>query len=104
MNRYCLSLLLCLPLAAAAYPIDVDKKLDGMKVDVTADDTAPDLAGVTLNNYGQAAAACKVTLRNGPEAPRVRRVNVEAGQRASVTARFNRDILRLRISVACTEK
>ncbi|MDZ5601970.1 3-phosphoglycerate kinase [Pseudomonas sp. RP23018S] len=104
MNRYCLSLLLCLPLAAAAYPIDVEKRLDGVKVDFTAFDTAPDMAAVTLNNYGQTAAACKVTLRNGPEAPRVRRVSVDAGQQANVTARFNREVLRLRVTMACADK
>jgi hypothetical protein len=32
-----------------------------------------------------------VTFRNGPEAPRVRRVNVPAGKSADVTAKFNRD-------------
>lgn len=101
MKKCCLALLLCLPLAAEAYPIDVEKQLDGVKLDYSAHSTAYDLGAITLNNYGQVPAACKVTFRNGPEAPRVRRVNVPAGQRADVTAKFNREILRLRIAVDC---
>ncbi|AIR87766.1 hypothetical protein [Pseudomonas cremoricolorata] len=104
MKSYCLMLLCSLPMLAQAYPIEVEKNLDGVKVDFTAYDPAPDLGAVTLNNYGEQSAACKVTLRNGPEAPRVRRVNLAPGERASVTARFNREVLKLRISVACTHQ
>ncbi|EJT84244.1 hypothetical protein PPS11_24108 [Pseudomonas putida S11] len=64
-----------------AYPIDVEKELTGVKLDYTAYDTAYDIGAITLNNYGQVPAACKVTFRNGPEAPRVRRVNVPAGKK-----------------------
>lgn len=80
MKKCCAAILMCLPLGAMAYPIDVDKHLDGVKLDYTAYDTAYDIGAITLNNYGQVAAACKVTFRNGPEAPRVRRVNVAAGK------------------------
>jgi hypothetical protein len=73
-------------------PIDVEKELTGVKLDYTAYDTAYDIGSITLNNYGQVPAACKVTFRNGPEAPRVRRVNVPAGKSADVTAKFNREI------------
>ncbi|MCE1114351.1 MULTISPECIES: 3-phosphoglycerate kinase [Pseudomonas] len=101
MKKCCAAVLLCLPLVAMAYPIDVEKETDGVKVDYTAYDTAYDIGSITLNNYGQVPAACKVTFRNGPEAPRVRRVNVPAGKRADVTAKFNREILKLRIQVDC---
>lgn len=101
MKKSCLALLLCLPSAAMAYPIDVEKALTGVKVDYTAYDTAYDIGSITLTNYGQVPAACKVTFRNGPEAPRVRRVNVAAGKHADVTARFNRQIIRLRIALDC---
>lgn len=104
MNRYCLVLLSCLPLAAVAYPIEVEKRLDGVKVDASASDPAPDLGAITLSNYGQVPAACKVTFRNGPEAPRIRRLTVEPGQRADATMRFHREVLRLRIMVDCTRK
>jgi hypothetical protein len=101
MKKCCLALLLCLPFAVQAYPIDVEKELTGVKVDYTAYDTAYDIGAITLNNYGQVPAACKVTFRNGPEAPRVRRVNVPAGKSLDVTAKFNRQIIKLRIVLDC---
>ncbi|WP_422403473.1 3-phosphoglycerate kinase [Pseudomonas sp. GZD-209] len=101
MKKCCAALLLCLPLGAMAYPIDVEKQTNGVKVDYTAYDTTYDIGSINLNNYGQVPAACKVTFRNGPEAPRVRRVNVPAGKSVDVTAKFNREILKLRIQVDC---
>jgi len=103
MKKCCAAILMCLPLGAMAYPIDVEKQLeDGVKLDYTAYDTAYDIGAITLNNYGQVPAACKVMFRNGPEAPRVRRVNVPAGKSVDVTAKFNRQNIKLRISVNCT--
>ncbi|MCO7521953.1 MULTISPECIES: 3-phosphoglycerate kinase [unclassified Pseudomonas] len=101
MKKSCLAVLLCLPLGAMAYPIDVEKQMTGVKVDYTAYDTAYDIGSISLNNYGQVAAACKVSFRNGPEAPRVRRVNVPAGKSVDVTAKFNRQIIKLRIVLDC---
>jgi hypothetical protein len=101
MKKSCVALLLCLPLTAMAYPIDVDKQVTGVKIDYTAYDTAYDIGSISLNNYGEVAASCKVTFRNGPEAPRVRRVNVPAKQSVDVTAKFNRQIIKLRIGLSC---
>lgn len=101
MKKCCAVLLTLLPLTAMAYPIDVEKTLSGVKVDYTAYDTDRDIGSISLNNYGEVAAQCKVTLRNGPEAPRVRRVQVPAKQSVDVTARFNREIIKLRITVEC---
>jgi hypothetical protein len=101
MKKSCVALLLCLPFTAMAYPIDVEKQLEGVKLDYSTYATAYDIGAITLNNYGQQAAACRVTFRNGPEAPRVRRVNVPAGKSVDVTAKFNRDIIKLRIALDC---
>ncbi|MDF9755672.1 hypothetical protein OKW51_002635 [Pseudomonas hunanensis] len=67
MKKCCAALLLCLPLGAMAYPIDVEKDLTGVKVDYTAYDTAYDIGSISLNNYGQVPAACKVIF---PQRPR----------------------------------
>lgn len=100
--KKCLAILMSLlPITALAYPIEVQKQVDGVKLDYTAYDTAPDIGSIALNNYGQVPAACKVTFRNGPEAPRVRRINVPAGRSVDVTAKFNRQIIKLRIDVSC---
>ena len=66
MKKCCAAILMCLPLGAMAYPIDVEKELTGVKLDYTTYDTAYDIGSITLNNYGQVPAACKVTFRNGP--------------------------------------
>lgn len=69
MKKCCAALLALLPLTALAYPIDVEKELEGVKLDYTTYDTDYDMGAITLNNYGEVAAQCKVTFRNGPEAP-----------------------------------
>ncbi|AIL63031.1 hypothetical protein [Pseudomonas alkylphenolica] len=101
MKKCCAVLLALLPLTALAYPIDVEKTLDGVKLDYTTYDTDRDIGSITLNNYGEVPAQCKVLFRNGPEAPRVRRVQVPARQSKDVTAKFNREIIKLRISLDC---
>ena len=102
MKKCCVALLALLPLTALAYPIEVEKSLGaGLKIDVQSFDTAYDIGAATLTNYGTTPAQCKVTFRNGPEAPRVRRVAVGANQTVDVSARFNREILKLRVAVDC---
>lgn len=102
MKKICVVLLALLPLTAMAYPIDVEKTIEGVKLDYTTYDTDRDIGSINLNNYGEVAAQCKVTFRNGPEAPRVRRVQVPAKKSVDVTAKFNREIIKLRITLACT--
>ena len=103
MKKYSVALLALLPLTVlAAYPIEVTKELgEGIKLDTTAYDTANDMSTITLENYGDTAASCRVTFRNGPETPRVRRVDVPAKKSLDVTAHFNKQIIKMRILVDC---
>jgi len=101
MKKICVALLALLPLTALAYPIDVTKNTDGVKLDYTTYDTDRDIGAISLNISGDVAATCKVTFRNGPEAPRVRRIQVPAKKSVDVTAKFNREILKLRIALDC---
>ncbi|UVJ45303.1 3-phosphoglycerate kinase [Pseudomonas sp. LS1212] len=101
MKKCCVALLALLPMTVLAYPIDVEKKLDGVKIDYTAYDTDYDIGSITLNNYGDVAAQCKVVFTNGPETPRTRRVQIPAKQSKDVTAKFNRSIIKLRIKLDC---
>lgn len=101
MKKSCAVLLLLLPLSAVAYPIDVEKKVTGVKLDYITYDTDQDMGSISLDNYGQVPAQCRVTFRNGPEAPRVRRVQVAPGKRVDVNAKFNRQIIKLRIALDC---
>ncbi|MGY4492942.1 hypothetical protein [gamma proteobacterium L18] len=102
MKSFCALLLTLLPLTAFAYPIEVEKHLAGTDISYTTYDTAGDMGSIDLRNDGPQAAECKVVFRNGPEAPRTRKVRVEPGKTASVLQRFNRDILKLRLTVTCT--
>jgi len=97
-------LLAMLPLTAFAYPIDVEKQLNGLSIDYNAYDTDNDIASIQVNNYGTTDAACKVVFNNGPEAPRTRNIEVAAGKHKNATAKFNRSIIKMRIKLTCTPK
>ncbi|MOA68910.1 hypothetical protein D3C78_1967820 [compost metagenome] len=57
-----------------------------------------------MANYGDVDASCKAVFSNGPEAPRTRKIDVPAGKHKSATAKFNRNIIKLRIQLICTPK
>ncbi|GFM51139.1 3-phosphoglycerate kinase [Pseudomonas capsici] len=101
MNRLCCVLLAMLPLSAFAYPIEVEKHYQGVQIDYNSHDTYHDTGSITVNNYGSVDAKCSVVFRNGPEAPRTRRVQVAAGKSVDVSSKFNRSIIKLRITLNC---
>ena len=101
MKYLCCALLAWLPVAAMAYPIEVEKQFEGVKVDYNAHDVFHDTGSISVNNYGDVDAKCAVVFRNGPEAPRTRRVQVAAGKSVDVTSKFNRSIIKLRIKLSC---
>ncbi|MGE8066318.1 3-phosphoglycerate kinase [Pseudomonas sp. NPDC089569] len=104
MKKICCVVLAILPLTAFAYPIDVEKDLNGLKIDYNTYDTDNDIGSIQVNNYGDVDASCKAVFSNGPEAPRTRRVDVPAGKHKTVTAKFSRSIIKLRINLSCTAK
>ena len=104
MKKICCALLALLPLTAFAYPIDVEKHLNGLSIDYTAYDTDADIGSIQVNNYGSTDAACTVVFNNGPEAPRTRSIDVPAGKHKNATAKFTREIIKLRIKLTCTPK
>src|SRR5699024_2803099 len=95
------AILLLLPSVAWAFPFEVEQQLNGAEVDVQTMDLGNNMAAVSLQNYGQSAAVCKVRLRSGPEAPRTRQAQVKPGESAHVTARFNSTVIRTRVRVEC---
>jgi len=104
MKKFCVLVLAMLPLTAFAYPIDVQKQLNGLSIDYNAFDTDTDIASIQVNNYGDTDANCKVVFNNGPEAPRTRSIEVAAGKHKTATAKFNRSIIKMRINLSCTPK
>jgi len=95
------AILLLLPSVAWAFPFEVEQQLNGAEVDVQTMDLGNNMAAVSLQNYGQSAAVCKVRFRSGPEAPRTRKAQVKPGESAHVTARFNSTVIRMRVRVEC---
>ncbi|WP_223456364.1 MULTISPECIES: 3-phosphoglycerate kinase [unclassified Pseudomonas] len=104
MKKFCCVLLALLPLTAMAYPIDVKKDLNGMKIDYQTYDTDSDIGSIQVANYGDVDASCKAVFINGPEAPRTRKIDVSAGKHKNATVKFTRSIIKLRIELTCTPK
>ena len=104
MKKFCCVVLALLPLTAFAYPIDVQKNLNGLKIDYETFDTDNDIGSIRVANYGDVDATCKVVFNNGPEAPRTRTIDVPAGKHKNATAKFSREIIKLRIKLTCTPK
>ncbi|WP_338525791.1 3-phosphoglycerate kinase [Pseudomonas batumici] len=97
-------LLALLPLTAWAYPIEVEKHLNGLGIDYKAFDTDADIGSILVNNHGKTDARCTVVFRNGPESPRTRKIEVPAGQSKNATAKFTRGIITLRLDLTCVPK
>lgn len=101
MKKLCCALIALLPLAAQAYPIELEKQFNGAEVSASSQEIDHNMAAVLVQNYGETAASCKAVFRNGPEAPRTRSVNLAAGQSGNLTVKFARSIIRLRIQLTC---
>ncbi|SNY06296.1 hypothetical protein SAMN05660659_01065 [Pseudomonas sp. LAMO17WK12:I6] len=104
MKKFCCVVLALLPLTAFAYPIDVQKNLNGLKIDYETFDTDKDIGSIRVANYGDVDAICKVVFNNGPEAPRTRNIEIPARKHTNATAKFSREIIRLRIDLSCSPK
>ncbi len=101
MNRWCIAMFAGLPLAALAYPIDVEMTPGDTQIDYSAHDIAADLASLTLVNVGENAVRCTATFNNGPEMPRIRRALLAPGETTHLTVKLHRQVVRLRIDVQC---
>lgn len=101
MKKLCCALIALLPLAAFAYPIEVEKQFNGAEVSVTTQEIDHNMGAVLLYNYGETEAECKAVFRNGPEAPRTRKVLLAPGQNSNLTVKFARSIIKLRVQLTC---
>ena len=89
------------PLAANAYPIEMEKQFNGAEVSATTQEIDHNMAALMLYNYGQSEAECTAVFRNGPEAPRTRRAALAPGANTNLTVKFTRSVIRLRVSPTC---
>ncbi|MDA7086112.1 3-phosphoglycerate kinase [Pseudomonas sp. SA3-5] len=102
MKIFCCALIALMPLVAFAYPIEVEKQLNGAEVSVTTQEIDHNMGTVLLYNYGQTQAKCTGVFRNGPEAPRSRKVVLAPGQSSNLTIKFARSIIKLRVQLTCS--
>ena len=91
-----------LPLAAMAYPIDVTDDVAGTDVTFDVQEINFNMSGVLVRNHGNVPVRCQATFRNGPEAPRTRKVLIKPHSESHLTAKFTREIMRLRVDLKCT--
>jgi hypothetical protein len=101
MKKLVCALIALLPLSAFAYPIDVERQLNGAEVSVSTQEIDHNIGAVVLYNYGQSQAQCTAVFRNGPEAPRTRKVNLAPGATSNLSMKFARSIIRLRVELTC---
>lgn len=103
MKKYLIILALVCSPAASAFPFEVEQQLNGTQIAVATLDLGHNTASVSLTNYGQQAAVCKVRFRNGPESPRTRKARIESGDTAHLTARFSSRVIKVRVKVDCKD-
>ncbi len=106
MKTICIAALVSfaiIPLSALAvsYPVELEQELNGAEVLASTETIDHDMAGLVLQNFGDRPVECMAVFRNGPEAPRTRRTTLQAGERKPMTAKFKRDVIRLRIKLTC---
>ncbi|MGE6791561.1 hypothetical protein SAMN05216206_0495 [Pseudomonas guineae] len=101
MKKLCCALLACLPLTVMAYPIEVEKQLNGAEVSASTQEIDHNMGALQLYNYGRSEAKCTAIFRNGPEAPRTRKVSLAPGESSNLTHKSTRSIIKLRVKLTC---
>ena len=103
MKRLCFAALVIFPLSAVAvsYPVELEQELNGAEVLAGTETIDRDMAGLVLQNFGEGPVECTAVFRNGPEMPRTRRITLEAGESKPMTAKFKRDVIKLRVKLTC---
>ncbi len=101
MKKFCCAVLALLPLTALAYPIEVQKSLNGAEVDIETQDIGDQMGAILLRNAGQQSVTCTVVFVNGPETPHVRKATLAPGKEANLTSSFSRAVIKLRIKLTC---
>ncbi|SEL38843.1 hypothetical protein SAMN05216214_111131 [Atopomonas hussainii] len=92
---------LCCALPAWAFPIEVTPQFVGAPLQYEAQALARNMAVLHVRNDTSQAQRCSVRLSNGPEGDQWRRVQLAPGEKAAVSASFQREVVRLRIWLNC---
>ncbi|WP_152224694.1 3-phosphoglycerate kinase [Pseudomonas sp. SCB32] len=102
MKKIGCAVLAMLPLTALAYPIEVEKTLNGTEVSYDTQDIGDRMGAILLHNHGEKSVTCTAVFVNGPETPHVRKATLEPGKDANMASSFSRAVIKLRIKLTCT--
>jgi hypothetical protein len=104
-HLYC-AVFALLPLTgfASTFPIEVESSLNGAEVTYDSQSINYNMAALSVSNHGSTSAQCTAVFRNGPEAPKTRKLLLKGGEKGNVTARFTSEIIKLRIRLDCKPK
>ncbi|PCD00714.1 hypothetical protein [Halopseudomonas pelagia] len=90
-------------ITAVNKPFPIEVELEGEALGIRASSgQISNIATVTLSNSGDQTVLCEATFVNGPERPYVNRARLNPGEETVVTQAFSREIVRVRVSVACS--
>lgn len=90
-----------MPTTNKPFPIDVEIQGEDLGVSATSGQIS-NIATVTLTHNGDQPVVCETRFVNGPERPHRSRVRLQPGEQTVVTQAFMREIIRVRVSVACS--
>lgn len=90
-----------LPASNRPFPIDVEFQGEDLGVSAVSGQVS-NIATVTLSHNGNQPVVCEASFVNGPERPHPSRVRLQPGEQTVVTQAFMREIIRVRVSVACS--
>lgn len=85
------------------FPIDVQLNAGGLDLVNTDTGDVGNVATVTLLNQDRREAFCVATFVNGPERPSALRVRLAPGEKTILTQAFQREILRVRVDIECSQ-
>lgn len=89
-----------LPLAAAAaYPVEVEEQMNGLRIKVLASSGVPLV--ITFRSEDRADATCRAEVASGLDTPQERTTGVKAGGTATIQLRLVSAPNRVRVQVTC---
>ena len=100
--RFILALVALIPMLAVAFPVDIQMKSQGIDVEPTTSQME-NMIILQLMNHESFPVDCAVQFQNGPELARKRRIRILAGDRGTIQYTAQRAVIRMRVTITCSE-
>ena len=88
------------PLTTKAFPVELELLAEGLELETRTGHLA-NIATVTVKNTDSRAVNCEASFVNGPERPVPARVRLASGEETVMTQAFNREVVRVRVTLTC---